>query len=119
MTTNQENRLVSEKVTQLLIIFKQLINWKKNVNEFKRPLCIGYIHYEKTFNSTEHEAIFKALRSIGIKETYITILDDIYTGAAARVHMDNQASEEIPLLKGMRQGNPISPKLFTATIQVL
>ena len=59
-------------------------------NEFKTPLCIGYIDYEKAFDSIEHEAIFKALRSIGINEAYITILEDIYTGATARVHMDNQ-----------------------------
>ena len=41
-------------------------------NEFNRPLCIGYINYEKAFDSIEHKAIFKALRSIGINETYIT-----------------------------------------------
>ena len=45
-------------------------------NEFKRPLCIGYTDYEKAFDSMEHEAIFKALRSIGINETCITILED-------------------------------------------
>ena len=31
--------------------------------------------------------------------------------------MDNQVSEEISILRGVRQGNPISPKLFTATTQ--
>ena len=50
-------------------------------------------------------------------ETYITILEDTYTGATARVHMDSQVSEEISVLRGMRQGDPVSPKLFTATIQ--
>ena len=86
-------------------------------NEFNRPLCIGYIDYEKAFDSIEHKAIFKALRSTGIHETYITILEDTYTGATARVHMDSQVSEEIPIPRGVRQGDPISPKLFTATIQ--
>ena len=57
------------------------------------------------------------MRSIGINKTYITILEDTYTGANARVHVDNQVSEEIPILRGMRQGDQISPKLFTATIQ--
>ena len=113
MKTNHENRLVSEKVTQPLIIFKQLIK----CNEFKRRLCIGYIDYEKAFDSIEHEAIFKALRSIGINDTCITILEDTYTDATARVHKDNQVSEKIPILRGVRQGDPISPKLFTATIQ--
>ena len=87
------------------------------------------------------------MKSIGINETYITLLEDAYTGATARVHMDSQVSEEIPILRvhidsqvseeipilrvhmdsqvseeipilrGMRQADPISPKLFTATIQ--
>ena len=34
-----------------------------------------------------------------------------------RVHMDNQVSEEIPILRGVRQGDLIFSKLFTATIQ--
>ena len=59
----------------------------ENCNEFKRPLCTGYIDCEKAFDSIEHEAIFKALRSIGINETYITILEDTYTGAITRVHI--------------------------------
>ena len=31
--------------------------------------------------------------------------------------MDTPVSEEIPILRGVRQEDPISPKLFTATIQ--
>ena len=31
--------------------------------------------------------------------------------------MDSQVSEEIPIQRGVRQGDPISPKLFAATIQ--
>ena len=52
------------------------------------------------------------MRSIGINENYITILGDTYTGATARVHMDNKVSEEIPILRGMRQGDPISPQIL-------
>ena len=57
------------------------------------------------------------MRSIDINETYIAILEDIYTGATARVHVDNQVSEEIPILRGLRQGDPIFLKLFTPTIR--
>ena len=45
---------------------------------------------------------------MGINETYITILEDTYTGATTRVHIDSQASEEMPILRGVRQGDLIS-----------
>ena len=57
------------------------------------------------------------MRSLGINKTYITSLEDTYTGATARVHMDSQVSEEIPILRGVRKGDRISPKLFTVAIQ--
>ena len=53
-------------------------------NEFNLPLCIAYIDYEKAFDSVEHAIIFKALRNIGINETYINIIEDIYTDATAK-----------------------------------
>ena len=83
-----------------------------NHNEFKRPLCIGYIDYEKAFDSIEHEAIFKVLRSIGVNETYIAILEDTYTGTTARVCMDNQVSEEIPILTGMSRETHFPPPII-------
>ena len=86
-------------------------------NEYNLNLCIAYIDYEKAFDSVEHEVIFQALRNIGINETYINIIEDIYTDATAKVHIEKEESEEIKILRGVRQGDPISPKLFTASIQ--
>ena len=57
------------------------------------------------------------MRSIGLNETFIAILEYIYTGVTARVQIDNQVSEEIPILRDVRQGDPISLKLFTAIFQ--
>ena len=45
----------------------------------KDPFALEYIDCEKAFDSIEYEAIFKALRTIGISDTCITILEDIYT----------------------------------------
>ena len=54
--------------------------------EFNRPPCIEHIYYEKTFYSKEHEAIFKALGTIGINKTFVTIPEDINTGTAVHTH---------------------------------
>ena len=57
------------------------------------------------------------MRSIGINEISISTLEDTYTGATARAQMYNQVLDEIPVLRGVRQGDPISAKLFTSTFQ--
>ena len=48
---------------------------------------------------------------------HAALLEDIYTRVTACVHTNNQVGEEIPILRGVKQGDPISSKLFTATIQ--
>ena len=40
--------------------FQTINQLMEKCNEFNRPLCIGYINYEKAFDSIEDEAIFKA-----------------------------------------------------------
>jgi RNA-binding protein YlmH len=51
-------------------------------------LCVGYIDYEKAFDSVEHRDLFSALRKIGIKECYVQIMEDIYTDATATIQID-------------------------------
>ncbi|GFS08727.1 endonuclease-reverse transcriptase [Elysia marginata] len=86
-------------------------------NECNLQICLGFIDYEKAFDSVEHFAIFDALRKININENYIQILGNIYKNATARIHIDNLRSEPFPINRGVRQGDPISPKLFTAAIE--
>ena len=52
-----------------------------------------------------------------MNETYVKILENIYKGATARVHLDNHVSEPFAIGRGVRQGDPISSKLFTAVIE--
>ena len=83
----------------------------------KQPICMGYIDYWKKHLTPQNMTqILKALRTTGTNEAYVTILEDVYTEATARVHMDNQVSEKRPTQRGARQGDPISLKLFI-TIQ--
>ena len=89
----------------------------EKTNEYNLPLCIGFVDFEKAFDSIEHPAMFRSLRNIGINETYINILEDIYTDATAKIHLDSEISTEIKIARGVRQGDPLSPKLFNATLE--
>ena len=81
------------------------------------PLSIGFIDYEKAFDSVEHFAIFKALRKTNINYTYMNILLNIYSQATARICLDKLVSDEFPINRGVRRGDPLSPKLYTAVME--
>ena len=85
-------------------------------NEYSVSLCIGFIDLEKAFDTVEHFAIFEALRKTNINETYIhvNILQNKYSQATARIHLDKLVSDEFLTNRGVRQGDKLPPKLFTA-----
>ena len=85
-------------------------------SEFKKPLCMAFIDYEKAFDSVQISAVMEAIRKQGIEENYVQVLEDIYNDGTATIVLHKE-SEKIPIRKGVRQGDTISPKLFTATLE--
>ena len=47
-------------------------------NEFNLEINVGYIDFEKAFDSVEHEAFLGTLTNIGVNQIYVDILRDIY-----------------------------------------
>ena len=77
--------------TDHLHALNQLI---EKANEYQLNLCVGYMDYEIAFNSVEHADLFIALRKTGVNETYVKIIEDIYTNAVAIIHLDNDVSNQ-------------------------
>ena len=85
-----------------------------------KALCLTFVDfsYEKVFDSVESKAILTSLEKQGINKGYIDALSEIQN-AASTVAMLNRESNEIPIRKGVRQGDTNLPKLFTATLKDL
>ena len=100
--------------TDHLQAINQLI---EKATEYQLKLCLGFVDYQKAFDSIEHLDMFEALRKVNVDEGYVRILEDIYTDAIARIHIDNDISREVHIQRGVRQGDTLSPKIFTTTIE--
>uniref|UniRef100_A0A6G5AC50 Putative endonuclease-reverse transcriptase n=1 Tax=Rhipicephalus microplus TaxID=6941 RepID=A0A6G5AC50_RHIMP len=85
-------------------------------SEYNQPLYIAFIDYEKAFDSVEISAVMQTLRNQGVDEIYINILEEIYRGSTATIVLYKE-SNRIPIKKGVRQVDTISPMLFTACLQ--
>jgi len=89
---------------------------QEKANEYNLPLCFAFVDYEKAFDSIEFEPLFNALKNQGVDGTYLAVLQDLYRNATSmlRLHTD---SRKFKLERGARQGDNISPRLFTSCLQ--
>ena len=84
--------------------------------KYNIPLSVAFVDYEKAFDSVQTQAILTSLQEQGIEDVYMEILKDIYTDSSVTVHLHKE-SEKIRIKRGVRQGDTISPKLFTETLE--
>ena len=96
-------------------VVKQILQKYK---EFNKTYYLGFVDYSKAFDSLEHNMIWQAIKSQGVENKYIRILRNIYSQSSAQVQLE-RISEEFPINKGVRQGDPISPKLFSAVLETI
>lgn len=89
---------------------------KERCREYNKPLCVAFVDYEKAFDSVQTQSILMSLQQQGIEDIYIELLKEIYTESTVTVHLHKE-SDKIQIKRGVRQGDTISPRLFTATLE--
>uniref|UniRef100_A0A3P9KK69 Reverse transcriptase domain-containing protein n=1 Tax=Oryzias latipes TaxID=8090 RepID=A0A3P9KK69_ORYLA len=88
----------------------------EKTNEYKIPIYMSFVEYEKAFDSILHKAVFEALKQHSVEEKYINILKETYDGGTAQV-LNESLSRKIKIMKGVRQGDTLSPVMFTAALE--
>lgn len=80
------------------------------------PLCFLFIDFKKAFDTIEHNAVLQALQEQGIEHTYINLIKNIYSEGTTQIKLFED-SIVIELKRGVRQGDVISPNLFSSTLE--
>jgi hypothetical protein len=88
----------------------------EKTNEYKIPIHMAFVDYEKAFDSILHKAVFEALKHHSVERKYINILKETYDGGTAQVRNES-LSRKIKIMKGVRQGDTLSPVMFTAALE--
>ncbi|NNK28772.1 MAG: reverse transcriptase family protein, partial [Flavobacteriaceae bacterium] len=89
---------------------------KEKCRDYNLPLCAIFVDFEKAFDSVEIDAILSALINQGIETKYVQLIKEIYTNSSTTATLNNMKTK-IKIKKGVRQGDTISPKLFTASLE--
>ena len=89
---------------------------QEKADEYKIPLFFAFVDNEKAFDSIEFNPLFEALENQGVEAAHVTLLRDLYNGNTSTLKLLRE-SNKIKLPRGVRPGDNISPKIFTACLQ--
>ena len=88
----------------------------EKTNEYQQPLFMAFVDYEKAFDSIKHASVFEALEKHGVPSKIINIIKETYNKGTAQIQTE-KLSEKIKIQKGVRQGDTLSPIMFTAAVE--
>ena len=75
-----------------------------------------FVDFKKAYDSVPHEALLYKMRTMGIGGKVYAFIEKLYAHSAIVVDANGYTSEPIPLERGLRQGCPLSPILFSLFI---
>ena len=105
----RKNRSCTDQIATLRIIVEQSLEWNS-------PLYIGFVDYEKAFDSLDRESLWKLLMHYGVPPKIANLIKETYEGMKCRVIHEGQLTESFEIRTGVRQGCLLSPFLFLLAI---
>lgn len=78
-----------------------------------------FIDFFKAFDTVEHDFMFTVLKKFGFGEGFCKIIKMFYNDIYSYISLNPGMTPKIKISRGIRQGCPISPKLFILCTQML
>ncbi|GBP03195.1 LINE-1 retrotransposable element ORF2 protein [Eumeta japonica] len=96
-------------------VLRQLL---QKYREYNKVYYLGFVDFHKAFDSLEHQYMWESLKRQGVHTKYIRLLKIIYEKSTVRIKLE-RTGEEFSIERGVRQGDPTSPKLFSAVLAMI
>nr|CDJ93420.1 RNA-directed DNA polymerase (reverse transcriptase) domain containing protein [Haemonchus contortus] len=84
--------------------------------EHRLPLVMTFIDYKKALIRVEPVKVWEALEEQGVERIYVDVLRECYSHCTTLFHPFYN-DVVVAVQKGVRQGDPISPNLFSACLE--
>lgn len=75
--------------------------------------------FKKAYDSVNHKTLFELLKKIGFPRKVRRLIKSMIQGSKARILVNGELTNWIEILRGVKQGDPLSPLLFTLAIECL
>ena len=102
--------------TDAIFIIRQL---QEKYIAANKPLYFAFVDLEKASDPVPRKALWWALRSFGVEEWAVLVIQGMYRDVKSRVRVNGQCSKEFGVGVGVHQGSVHSPLLFILVLEAL
>ena len=92
----RQSRSTSDQIATLRIIVEQSLEWRT-------PLYLKFIDYEKAFDSLDRNTLWDVMASYGIPGKIISLVKNTYEGTSCRILHDSGLTEKFSIKTGVRR----------------
>ena len=108
--------MAGKGTTDAIFIVRQL---QEKYLAKKKDLWMAFVDLEKAFDRVPREVVWWALRSLGVDEWIVTVIQAMYDGATTMVKVNGKLSKGFSVKVGVHQGSVLSPLLFIIVLEAL
>ena len=118
--------MIAEKISKLqfgfqpkkgtrdcIFILRQII---EKVLHHRKELHLVFVDLEKAYDMVDRDKVWTALGQLGASNQLITAIQSFYHLNKVAVRVEDKLSGFFSVKRGLRQGCPLSPLLFIATL---
>ena len=116
ISESQQAAIKGRHIHNVLLNLKAAINYSKDK---KHPLAFLQIDFSKAFDSLSHAFLLALMKHIQVPEQTIKWTSILLRNIGAKIQVNHELTEFIPVTSGIRQGCPLSMLLFALAADVL
>jgi len=99
-----------------IFLLRKLEEWAK---EKRQSYGVVFLDMAKAFDTVSHGHISSALRRLKVPEVIIGAVMNTYADATTYFELATGKTDPIPIKRGVKQGDPMSPLLFNIAMDTL
>ena len=97
-------------------LLQDTLDYIERTNE---PAILLSLDQEKAFDRVDRSFLLELLPSLGFGPSFCRWVTTLYSGANMRIILNDWLTPQIPLERGVRQGDPLSPLLYVLCVEIL